>query len=80
MNQRAKRSSVTEHNAAPTNAPAEQKEEQISNEMRRKWIKKVTIEGGSIPPEGYKVFSLQFQLPDEPGDYRCPQFKRTPLG
>lgn len=72
MDQRAKRNSDTEHNAAPAKTPTKQKEEQISNEMRRKWIKKVTFEGGSIPPDGYKVFSLQFQLPDRPGEYRFP--------
>ena len=72
MDQRAKKSSDTEHNAAPAKTPAEQKEEQIANEMRRTWIKKVTFEGGSIPPDGYKVFSLEFQLPIGPGEYRFP--------
>jgi hypothetical protein len=72
MNQRAKRSNDAEHDAAPAKTPAEQKEEQLENDMRRKWIKKVTFEGGSIPPDGFKAFSLQIQLPTEPGVYRIP--------
>src|ERR1700691_1367041 len=72
MDQRAKRKRDTEHEAATAKTPAEQTEEQISNEMRRKWIKKVTFEGGSIPPDGFKVFSLEFQLPNTPGEYRFP--------
>lgn len=72
MDQRAKGTSDTEHNAAPAKTAAEQKEEQVANEMRRTWIKKVTFEGGSIPPDGYKVFSIEFQLPNGPGEYRFP--------
>ena len=72
MDQRAERNNDAEHVAAPAETLAEQKEEQISSEMRRKWIKKVTFEGGSIPPDGFKVFSLDFQLPDRPGEYRFP--------
>ncbi len=40
--------------------------------MRRKWIKRVTFEGGTIPPDGFKSFALQIQLPTEPGVYRLP--------
>jgi hypothetical protein len=72
MDERAKRSTDTGRNAAPAKTAAEQKEEQVANEMRRTWIKKVTFEGGSIPPDGYKVFSIEFQLPNGPGEYRFP--------
>jgi hypothetical protein len=72
MDQRAKRSSDSDHNAAPAKTAAEKKEELLENEMRRKWIKRVTFEGGSIPPDGFKAFSLQMQLPTEPGVYRIP--------
>jgi uncharacterized protein YcnI len=72
MDQRAKRNGDNEHNAAPAKTPAEKKEQEVANEMRRKWIKKVTFEGGLIPPDGYKAFSLEIQLPTEPGVYRLP--------
>jgi Domain of unkown function (DUF1775) len=71
MDEREKKNIDTEHNGSAKTL-AEQKEEQVANEMRRKWIKKVTFEGSSIPPDGYKVFSLEFQLPNEPGEYRFP--------
>ena len=70
--QRAKRSGSAERAAAPALTPAEKKEEQLENDMRRKWIKRVTFTGGSIPPDGFKAFSLQIQLPTEPGVYRLP--------
>jgi hypothetical protein len=40
------------------------------SDMRRKWIKRVTFEGGTIPPDGFKDFLLSFQLPETPGEYR----------
>lgn len=59
--------------AAPTpKTPAEKKEQELEEEMRRKWIKRVTFEGGVIPPDGFKAFSLELQLPTEPGVYRFP--------
>ena len=44
----------------------------LEDAMRRQWIKRVTFEGGSIPPDGFKAFSLELQLPIEPGTYRFP--------
>jgi uncharacterized protein YcnI len=72
IDQRAKRTSDSEHEAAPAKTPAEIKEAQLENDMRRKWIKSVTFEGGAIPPDGFKTFLLQIQLPTEPGVYRLP--------
>ncbi len=72
MDQRAKRTADTEHEGAPAKTPTEMKEAQLENDMRRKWIKRVTFEGGTIPPDGFKTFSLQIQLPTEPGVYRIP--------
>jgi hypothetical protein len=72
MGQRAKRASDSEREAAPAKTPTEIKEAQLENDMRRKWIKRVTFEGGSIPPDGFKAFLLQIQLPTEPGVYRIP--------
>ena len=40
--------------------------------MRKKWIKKVTFKGGSIPPDGFKQFFLSLQLPKTPGTFRFP--------
>ena len=39
------------------------------DEMRKKWIKKITFEG-AIPPEAFKGFQLSFQVPDQPGKYQ----------
>ena len=35
-------------------------------------IKQVTFAGGSIPPDGYDVFHIQFQVPNQPGQFRFP--------
>jgi hypothetical protein len=40
------------------------------DEKRKKWITKVTFEGGVIPPDGFQHFQLSFQMPEEPGRYR----------
>jgi len=40
--------------------------------MRKKWIKKVTFEGGTIPPYGFKIFSLNLELPHGTGEFRFP--------
>jgi len=70
--QRAKRNADPGHVAPPAKTPAEKKEQELEEEMRRTWIKKVTFEGGVIPPDGYKAFSLELQLPTEAGVYRFP--------
>lgn len=72
MDQRAKKSGGDAHDAGPAKTPAEKKEQELENDMRRKWIKSVTFEGGTIPPDGFKSFALQIQLPTEPGVYRLP--------
>ena len=72
MDQRAKRTGESEHEAPAPKTPAQQKEEQAANDLRRKWIKSVTFEGGTIPPDGFKIFTLDFQLPETPGVYRFP--------
>jgi uncharacterized protein YcnI len=71
MDQRAKRNNDAERAATPK-TPSQLKEQQISDEMRKKWIKKITFEGGMIPPDGFQVFSLDFQLPNASGEYRFP--------
>jgi len=63
----AKRQDSREHSAA---AGQDDKEKQTMDELRRKWITKVTFEGGSIPPDGFQQFQISFQLPDDPGNYR----------
>jgi len=45
-------------------------EEAAQAEMRRSWIKRVTFSGNSIPPDGFKVFLLNFQLPQQPDTFR----------
>jgi len=70
--QRAKRNADPGHVAPPAKTPADKKEQDLDEEMRRKWIKKVTFEGGLIPPDGFKAFSLELQLPTESGVYRFP--------
>jgi hypothetical protein len=47
-------------------------EEEIMNEMRKQWIKRIVFSGGSIPVDAFQEFSLSFQLPDEPGEFRFP--------
>jgi len=39
---------------------------------RRARIKKVTFAGGAIPPYGFKIFVVELQLPDQPGQFRFP--------
>lgn len=70
--QREKRAADPGHVVPPAKIPAEKKEQQLEEEMRRTWIKKVTFAGGLIPPDGFKAFSLELQLPTEPGVYRFP--------
>ncbi|MBI4478776.1 MAG: DUF1775 domain-containing protein [Acidobacteria bacterium] len=47
-------------------------EEEIMNELRKQWIKRVTFSGGAITPDGFKAFLLSFQLPEQPGSFRFP--------
>jgi uncharacterized protein YcnI len=73
---RAKRDSERQQAGAEHTAPAaattegEKQEQAAMDELRKKWITKVTFEGGAIPPEGFQQFQLNFQMPDEPGSYR----------
>ncbi len=71
-NRGAKRNADPGHTAPPAKTPAEKKEQELEEEMRKKWIKRVTFEGGLIPPDGFKAFSLELQLPTESGVYRFP--------
>jgi hypothetical protein len=63
----AARSAGGEH-AAETEAA--QREREALDAMRRQWIKRVTFEGGTIPPDGFQEFRLSVQLPEAPGRYR----------
>jgi uncharacterized protein YcnI len=69
--QRANRNHGAEHASDSARTTEQQKQQGVLDEMRRKWIKKVTFEG-KIPPDGFKDFLLSFQLPTVPGDYRFP--------
>jgi hypothetical protein len=60
----------TDHAAPRAKTEEEQQEQQLMEELRRKWITKVTFEGGSIPPDGFQQFLLSFQLPQRAGRYR----------
>ena len=53
-------------------APQAQQEQEMLEQMRRKWIKRVVFEEGTIPPDGFKEFRLTVQLPTTPGHYRFP--------
>ena len=72
--ERAKRNSQREAGGDPSlkaaSTDTEKQERQSMDEMRRKWITKVTFEGGSIPPDGFQQFLISFQLPEKPGRYR----------
>jgi uncharacterized protein YcnI len=69
--QRRAEAAATEH-AAPSDAADVQSEEAAMEELRRKWIKRVTFEGGAIPPDGFAEFRLSVLVPREPGRYRFP--------
>ena len=72
MDARAKRSAGADRPPQAPKTEADQKEAQAMEEMRRKWIKRVTFEGGTIPPDGFKTFQIDFQLPPQPGEFRFP--------
>ena len=76
MGERSKREGAraagAELDAKRPKSDEDKQEQQALDELRKKWIKKVTFEGGSIPPDGFQVFSLNFELPDSPGEFRFP--------
>jgi uncharacterized protein YcnI len=72
MAERSRRNQGSEGSALSAITSANEKEDELLNEMRKQWIKKVTFKAGSIPPDGFKEFLLSFQLPDTPGAYRFP--------
>jgi uncharacterized protein YcnI len=72
---RAKRDAEREAAGAEQSTKSAETEEekqgqQIMDELRKKWITKVTFEGGAIPPDGFAQFLVSFQLPEEAGRYR----------
>ena len=72
MAERTKRAQPSE-SASPSAKPTSSgNENEVLNEMRKKWIKKVTFKQGSIPPDGFQEFLLSFQLPKTAGSYRFP--------
>ena len=71
MTERTQRAAKTEaEHGAKAKSEAEQQEKQILDDLRKKWIKKVTFDGGTIPPDGFAVFLLNLELPDAPGEFR----------
>jgi len=72
MATREERGHASEGGASSGKTATSEKENELLNEMRRKWIKKVTFRGGLIPPDGFQAFLLSFQLPSTPGTYRFP--------
>jgi hypothetical protein len=67
----AARNAGADHSATDGDA-SRQEEEAAMERLRRQWIKRVTFEGGSIPPEGFAEFHLSLQLPPTAGRYRFP--------
>ena len=76
MDQRAARESTGEegegHAVPSAQTEEERQEEDILNELRKKWVKKVNFAGGSIPPDGFEEFAFSFFIPEEPGTYHFP--------
>ncbi len=72
IDERSKRQADAERSGKPGKTEAEKQEQTVLDELRKKWIKKVTFEGGSIPPDGFKTFLLSFELPDTAGEFRFP--------
>ena len=66
----AKREAESDHVAKAAKIDANSQEKQVMDEMRKKWITKVTFAGGAIPPDGFQQFEISFQLPEEPGNFR----------
>ena len=70
-----RRESAGQASTASADKPQETddpQEEEIMNELRKQWIKRVTFSGGAITPDGFRVFLLSFQLPEQPGSFRFP--------
>ena len=65
----ADRQGGTEHAGDVPKSDEEKRGQAALDEMRKKWIKKITFEG-SIPPEAFQAFQLSFQMPDQPGKYQ----------
>jgi uncharacterized protein YcnI len=65
----ADRQGGTEHATEAPKSDQEKQGQDALDEMRKKWIKKITFEG-VIPPEAFKAFQLSLQLPDQPGKYQ----------
>ena len=59
-----------DHGTKTAKTEADKQEKQAMDEMRKKWITKVTFAGGAIPPDGFQQFEISFQLPEEPGNFR----------
>lgn len=70
MEERASRSAGSDNAASAGQTEQEKQDEAAQAEMRRRWIKRVTFSGNSIPPDGFKEFFLNFQLPERPGVFR----------
>jgi hypothetical protein len=66
----AKKESGPDHGAKAAKSDADAQEKRAMDEMRKKWITKVTFAGGTIPPDGFQQFEISFQLPEEPGNFR----------
>jgi len=62
---------IEKEDQATTAAPADPVHD-ARESSRRARIKKVTFSGGAIPPDGYKIFNVELQLPDQPGQFRFP--------
>jgi len=59
-------------NPAPGAQAVGEPEHEKSGAVARQIIKQVTFSGGAIPADGFKVFYIQLQVPDQPGQFRFP--------
>ena len=71
MARREQRAQASGSSTAAKPAMSDEENQEL-NEMRKKWIKKVTFKEGSIPPDGFQQFFFSFQLPKTPGTFRFP--------
>ena len=58
-----------EQNTKAARTDEDKQEQQAMDELRKKWITKVTFEGGAIPPDGFQQFLISLQLPEQAGKY-----------
>ena len=72
---REQRAQASGSSAVAKSAMSDEENEEL-NEMRKKWIKKVTFKQGSIPPDGFQQFFFSFQLPKTAGTFRFPAVQR----